>query len=49
MRGLLVPIFGRFYKDLTNRYMPLEAEGMKRTAESTAQPAVPAEAVSPGA
>jgi uncharacterized membrane protein len=38
MRGLLVPIFGRFYKDLTNRYMPLEAEGMKRTAESTAQP-----------
>ena len=34
MTGLLVPIFGRFYKDLTNRYMGLEAEGMKRAAES---------------
>ena len=34
MRGLLVPITGRFYKDLTNRYMNLEAEGMKRAAES---------------
>ena len=34
MRGLLVPIFGRFYKGLTNRYMALEAEGMKRAAES---------------
>ena len=34
MRGLLIPIFGRFYKDLTNRYMTLEAEGMKRAAES---------------
>jgi uncharacterized membrane protein len=34
MRGLLVPIFGRFYKGLTERYMTLEAEGMKRAAES---------------
>ena len=34
MRGLLVPIMGLFYKDLTNRYMNLEAEGMKRAAES---------------
>jgi uncharacterized membrane protein len=34
MRGLLIPIFGRFYKDLTTRYMTLEAEGMKRAAES---------------
>ena len=35
MRGLLVPIFGRIYKGLTNRYMNLEAEGMKRAAETT--------------
>src|SRR3712207_1790441 len=34
MRGLLVPIVGLFYKELTNRYMNLEAEGMKRAAES---------------
>jgi uncharacterized membrane protein len=34
MRGLLIPIIERFYKDLTNRYMNLEAEGMKRAAES---------------
>lgn len=34
MRGLLVPVVGVFYKDLTNRYMTLEAEGMKRAAES---------------
>ena len=34
MRGLLVPVFGRMYKDLTNRYMALEAEGLKRAAES---------------
>jgi uncharacterized membrane protein len=34
MRGLLIPIIGRVYKDLTNRYMNLEAEGMKREAES---------------
>jgi uncharacterized membrane protein len=34
MRGLLVPIVGRLYRDLTNRYMTIEAEGMKRAAES---------------
>ena len=34
MRGLLVPIMSLFYRDLTNRYMSLEAEGMKRAAES---------------
>jgi uncharacterized membrane protein len=34
MSGLLIAIFGRFYRDLTNRYMTLEAEGIKRAAES---------------
>ncbi len=34
MRGLLVPVFGRLYRDLTNRYMTIEAQGMKRAAES---------------
>jgi uncharacterized membrane protein len=34
MRGLLIAIIGRFYRDLTNRYMQLEAEGMKRAAEA---------------
>jgi uncharacterized membrane protein len=34
MRGFFIAIIGVFYKDLTNRYMNLEAEGMKRAAES---------------
>jgi hypothetical protein len=34
MRGVLVPIIGRFYKGLTNRYMTMEAQGMKRAAQS---------------
>ena len=34
MRGLLIRVVGRFYKDMTNRYMALEAEGMKRAAET---------------
>lgn len=34
MRGVLIPVIGRFYRDLTNRYLTLEAEGMKRAAES---------------
>ena len=34
MRGLLVPIMILFYRKLTNDYMDLEAEGMKRAAES---------------
>ena len=34
MRGFLIPIVALFYKGLTNRYMNLEAEGMKRAAEA---------------
>jgi uncharacterized membrane protein len=34
MRGLLIPIVTLFYKKLTNDYMNLEAEGMKRAAET---------------
>ncbi|HKO33794.1 MAG TPA: SRPBCC family protein [Candidatus Limnocylindria bacterium] len=34
MRGLLIPIMMLFYRDLTKRYMNLEAEGMKRAAET---------------
>jgi hypothetical protein len=34
MRGLAVPVAALFYRGLTKRYMALEAEGMKRAAES---------------
>ena len=35
MRGFLIPIVALFYTKLTNQYMDLEAEGMKRAAESS--------------
>jgi uncharacterized membrane protein len=34
MRGPLIPVIGLFYRGLTNRYMTVEAQGMKRAAES---------------
>jgi uncharacterized membrane protein len=34
MQGMLVPVFGRIFKGLTNRYMTTEAQGIKRAAES---------------
>ena len=38
MRGLLIPIVGLFYRKLTSAYMDLEAEGMRRAAESAEEP-----------
>ena len=35
MRGFLIPVIALFYKGLTNRYMNLEVEGMKRAAETS--------------
>lgn len=34
MRGPLIPVIGLFYRGLTNRYMTIEAQGIKRAAES---------------
>jgi hypothetical protein len=34
MRGLLAPVMGRFYRGLTDQYMTVEAQSMKRAAES---------------
>ena len=34
MRGPLIPVIGLFYRGLTNRYMTIEAQGMKRAGES---------------
>jgi hypothetical protein len=34
MQGLLVPVFGRIYRGLTNRYMTTEAQSLKHAAES---------------
>ena len=35
MRGFLIPVIALFYRGLTNRYMNLEAEDMKRAAETS--------------
>ena len=37
LRGLVAAVIGRFYRDLTKRYMTLEAQGMKRAAESASE------------
>jgi hypothetical protein len=34
MRGLLIPILGRIFQGLTNRYMTTEAESIRRAAEA---------------
>jgi len=34
MRGPLIPVIGLFYRGLIHRYMAIEAQGMKRAAES---------------
>lgn len=34
MRGPLIPVVALFYRGLTNRYMTIEAQGMKRAAEA---------------
>ena len=34
MRGPLILVVGLFYRGLTKRYMTMEAQGMKRAAES---------------
>ena len=35
MRGLLIPVVALFFRGLTNSYMNLEVEGMKRAAEGS--------------
>lgn len=34
MRGPLIPVVALFYRGLTNRYMTIETQGMKRAAEA---------------
>jgi carbon monoxide dehydrogenase subunit G len=34
MRGFLIPVVALFYRDLTDRYLTREVEGIKRAAES---------------
>ena len=35
MRGFLTPVVALFFKGLTNRYMSLEVDGMKRAADTS--------------